>query len=205
MANERLIFLACNIYSILTEYSRHNCTFRWALWPMGLWFTRQLSKSAKTLQVVEPLIIIPPAFMPGGIQFSYFRLSICPFVCSFVRISFRRVRAKIYVRVSQVGYISPTTHQKTFIFGRSAVIPWLLIPWSMPQGGLEVKIYDTLKMFFLLFCYGNKKIVGQTWLNLVTLTWGHKINVCMTYISRSSDLALILKTIWCMNIIVWTS
>ena len=33
------IFLACNIYSILAEYSRHSCrcTFRWALWPMGLW------------------------------------------------------------------------------------------------------------------------------------------------------------------------
>ena len=37
MANERLIFLACNIYSILAEYSLHSCTFRWALWPIGLW------------------------------------------------------------------------------------------------------------------------------------------------------------------------
>ena len=39
MANERLIFLACNIYSILAEYSLHSCTFRWALWPMALWLT----------------------------------------------------------------------------------------------------------------------------------------------------------------------
>ena len=39
MANERLIFLACNIYSILAEYSLHSCTFRWALRPMGLWFS----------------------------------------------------------------------------------------------------------------------------------------------------------------------
>ena len=38
MANERLIFLACNIYSILAEYSLHSCTFRWALWLMCLWF-----------------------------------------------------------------------------------------------------------------------------------------------------------------------
>ena len=37
MANERLIFLACNIYSILAEYSLRSCIFRWALWPMGLW------------------------------------------------------------------------------------------------------------------------------------------------------------------------
>ena len=34
---ERLIFLACNIYSILAEYSLHSCTYRWVLWPMGLW------------------------------------------------------------------------------------------------------------------------------------------------------------------------
>ena len=38
MANKKLIFLACNIYSILAEYSLHSCTFRWALWQMGLWF-----------------------------------------------------------------------------------------------------------------------------------------------------------------------
>ena len=37
MANERLIFLAWNIYSILAEYSLHSCTFRWASWLMGLW------------------------------------------------------------------------------------------------------------------------------------------------------------------------
>ena len=37
MANKRLIFLACNIYSILAEYSLRRCTFRWGLWPMGLW------------------------------------------------------------------------------------------------------------------------------------------------------------------------
>ena len=38
MANEKLIFLACNIYSILAEYSLDSSTFRWALWLMGLWF-----------------------------------------------------------------------------------------------------------------------------------------------------------------------
>ena len=42
MANERLFFLACNIYSILAEYSLHSCTFRCALWPMRLSFTPQL-------------------------------------------------------------------------------------------------------------------------------------------------------------------
>ena len=38
VATERLNFLACNIYSSLAEYSLHSCTFRWALWPIGLWF-----------------------------------------------------------------------------------------------------------------------------------------------------------------------
>ena len=38
MANERLIFIDCNIYSILAEYGLHSCTFRGGLWPMGLWF-----------------------------------------------------------------------------------------------------------------------------------------------------------------------
>ena len=40
VATERLNFLACNINSILAEYSLHSCTFRWALWPMGLWFRK---------------------------------------------------------------------------------------------------------------------------------------------------------------------
>ena len=50
MANERLIFLAYNIYSILAEYNLHRCTFRWALWPMGLW--------SYTLKTIWWMIII---------------------------------------------------------------------------------------------------------------------------------------------------
>ena len=52
-----------------------------------------------------------------------FRLSVRPFVCSFVRsfvrTSFRRVEfaSKFCVKVSQVVYISATTQQKAFIFG----------------------------------------------------------------------------------------
>ena len=56
-----------------------------------------------------------------------FRLSVRPFVCSyvrsfvcsFVRTSFRCVEfvSKFCVKVSQVVYISATTHQKAFIFG----------------------------------------------------------------------------------------
>ena len=56
-----------------------------------------------------------------------FRISVRPFVCSyvrsfvcsFVRTSFRHVEfaSKFYVKVSQVVYISATTHQKAFIFG----------------------------------------------------------------------------------------
>ena len=52
-----------------------------------------------------------------------FLFSVRPFVCSFVRLfvrtSFRRVEftSKFCVKVSQVVYISATTHQKAFIFG----------------------------------------------------------------------------------------
>ena len=50
---------------------------------------------------------------------SYVRSFVCSFVRSFVRTSFRRVEfaSKFCVKVSQVVYISATTHQKAFIFG----------------------------------------------------------------------------------------
>ena len=49
----------------------------------------------------------------------YVRMFIRSFVRSFVRTSFRRVEfaSKFCVKVSQVVYISATTHQKAFIFG----------------------------------------------------------------------------------------
>ena len=51
--------------------------------------------------------------------FLFVRSYVCSFVCSFVRTSFRRVEfaSKFCVKVSQVVYISATTHQKAFIFG----------------------------------------------------------------------------------------
>ena len=50
---------------------------------------------------------------------SYVRMFVRSFVRSFVRTSFRRVEfaSKFCVKVSQVVYISATTHQKAFIFG----------------------------------------------------------------------------------------
>ena len=52
-----------------------------------------------------------------------FRLSVRPFVCSLVRsfvrtsVTFVEFASKFCVKVSQVVYISATTHQKAFIFG----------------------------------------------------------------------------------------
>ena len=52
-----------------------------------------------------------------------FRLSVRPFVCSFVRsfvrtsVTFVEFAAKFCDKVSQVVYISATTYQKAFIFG----------------------------------------------------------------------------------------
>ena len=50
---------------------------------------------------------------------SYVRMFVRSFVRSFVRTSFRHVEfaSKFCVKVSQVVYISATTHQKAFIFG----------------------------------------------------------------------------------------
>ena len=50
---------------------------------------------------------------------SYVRSFVCSFVRSFVCTSFRRVEfaSKFCVEVSQVVYISATTHQKAFKFG----------------------------------------------------------------------------------------
>ena len=76
-----------------------------------------------------------------------FRLSVRPFVCSFVRsfVTFRHVRRiylKVLVKVSLSEYISLTTHQKAFIFK-----PWVpervifyamsLAPGFMPRGGAK--------------------------------------------------------------------
>ena len=47
--NRKAKYLACNIYSILAEYSLHSCTFRWALWPMGLWLCILVHLGTKSL------------------------------------------------------------------------------------------------------------------------------------------------------------
>ena len=78
--------------------------------------------------MVKPLYT-PGIYAEGYIVFvfpfvrSYVRMFVRSFVCSFVRsfvrTSFRRVEfaSKFCVKVSQVVYISATTHQKAFIFG----------------------------------------------------------------------------------------
>ena len=59
--------------------------------------------------------------MPMGIKFSPFRSSVRMFVCSFVRnsVTFVEFASKFCVKVSQVVYISATTHQKAFILDHS--------------------------------------------------------------------------------------
>ena len=54
-----------------------------------------------------------------------------------------------------------------------AFIPWLLTPGFMPRGGARGQnVGHLLEVFFLLFCYENKQIVGRTLVSLVTLTCG---------------------------------
>ena len=71
------------------------------------------------------VVYTPGIYAEGYIVFvfpfvrSYVRSFVCSFVRSFVRTSFRRVEfaSKFCVKVSQVMFISATTHQKAFIFG----------------------------------------------------------------------------------------
>ena len=63
----------------------------------------------------------PGIYAEGYIVFAFpfVRSYVRMFVRSFVRTSFRHVEfaSKFCVKVSQVVYISATTHQKAFIFG----------------------------------------------------------------------------------------
>ena len=69
----------------------------------------------------EKTVYTPGIYAEGYVVFVF--LLVCSFVRlfvrSFVRTSFRRVEfaSKFCVKVSQMVYISATTHQKAFIFG----------------------------------------------------------------------------------------
>ena len=58
-------------------------------------------------------------YTPGIYAEGYIVFVFHSYVRSFVRTSFRRCKfaSKFCVKVSQVVYISATTHQKAFIFG----------------------------------------------------------------------------------------
>ena len=66
----------------------------------------------------QPYIYTPGIYADGYIVFAFplVRSSVRMFVSSFVR-SFVEFASKFCVKVSQVVYISATTHQKAFIFG----------------------------------------------------------------------------------------
>ena len=62
----------------------------------------------------EPLLL--SSFMPRGIYFSSFHSSVGMFVRSYFH-PVRGITSKFYVQATRAEYISPTTHQKAFIFG----------------------------------------------------------------------------------------
>ena len=63
-----------------------------------------------TLDFCQNNYYTPGIYAKGYIVFIF------PFVCSWFP-PVRGVTLKFYVKVSQMGYVSPTTHQKAFIFG----------------------------------------------------------------------------------------
>ena len=82
-------------------------------------------------------------------------------------------------------------------------ILWLLTQGSMHQDGARGQNLGHLyKVFFYFSIMETMQIVGQTWLSLGTLTcesWSDgQHDLCFTVI-----LPYILKTIWCMYIILW--
>ena len=90
---------------------------------------------------------------------SYVRMFVRSFVRSFVCTSFRRLEfaSKFCVKVSQVVYISATTHQKAFIFG--PYLPWRVGIHYMTTDprvhalgwGKRSKSRTPLKVYFLSF------------------------------------------------------
>ena len=149
------IVLLCTLW-ILRQAASFNAIFRH-------WKTDIPMLSNSFLAVAWAiLIIIPPAFMPMGIY--SFRLSIRPLVCLFVRPSIRHVRGiyvKVFLESSQVGYISPTTHQKASIFG-------LRVPWKVCFHAIgschRVGSRTPLKSFFYFSIMETNytDVVGQT-------------------------------------------
>ena len=57
---------------------------------------------------------VPSIYAKGYIAFVF------PFVHSLISVALVECTSKFSVKVSRSGYISPTTHQKAFIFG-----PWV--------------------------------------------------------------------------------
>ena len=92
-----------------------------------------------------------------------FRVSVRPFVCSFVRSYFRHV-CRICVKVlrqsfSSGVYLSNYLSESIHIWTIVTLEGWHSFHDPGPQGpcpgvGLEVKIWDTFKSVFSNFCYG---------------------------------------------------
>ena len=154
MANERLFFLACNIYSILAEYNLHSYTFRWALWPMGLWLKwvtmESRSASSSTCTSVAraanlPLIVDWKAFINVGKQCSrYVYLQSIPYWSKlqwtstnhfesvstpvlWLEIFFNRHTLKLLICINDKLSCLVWTCFKAFEFVKTALFSFLLI------------------------------------------------------------------------------
>ena len=86
-----------------------------------------------------------------------------------------------------------------------AFIPWLLTPGSMPQGGAWGQKPTPLTSVFLLFCYGIS--LSRYWSDMAQPCdmdlWVMKWRSAWPIFHGQVILSYILKTIWCMYIILW--
>ena len=122
-----------------------------------------------------PKTICPPPLSVGGhnytpgiyaegyivFAFPFVLSSVRMFIRSFVTLSrtwnLRQSFACKFLKlgISHEPLIRLHSHLDHRYPGGSAFVPCILTPGSIPRVGLEVKIKDTLKSVFLLFCYGK--------------------------------------------------
>ena len=149
--------------------------------PACIWYYRFTSDKRIALFSITLSLLYPRHLCRGVYSF---RLSVRPFVCSFVRSFVLPSRSWNYFKVLRASnssgvYLTNHSLESIHIWTIGTLEGRLSFHDSSPQGpcpgvGLEFKIYDTFKKCFSTFLLWNQltQIVGGTWLNLETWTCG---------------------------------
>ena len=155
-------------------------------------------------------------YTPGFYAEGYI-IFVFPFVCSFVRSSVRNfvpfVELLQSFTLKQIKWSisdQPLIRKHSYLDHRypwgSAFIPWLLTPGSMPRGGARGQNLDTFKKCFPTFAV-MATTYADSWSDMAKPCdmdlWVMKWRSAWPIFHGPVILPYILKTIWCMNIIIW--